>query len=135
METTSTRTATFLIIPWSLIALVTLISLAIFAPDWAGTNWNWLAVVLIVPAAVLENLKSGYSSIRVMFLKVLYTALAFFVVGAAVGIWWYGKANGVINSKLSWYFFLGAGIMLIIDLANIFSMLKAVKKDGTLTDR
>ena len=127
----NTQPSTFLLLPWSLTAVIIIISLAIFSPQWAGENWNWLALVLIIPAAVLENLKSGYSSIRVMFLKVVYTTISFFIVGAAVGIWWYGKTYGGITTKLSWYIFLGVGVILIIDLANIFSMLKSVKRDGT----
>jgi hypothetical protein len=128
---TQSQPSTFLLLPWSLAAVTIIIALAVLSPNWAGDNWNWLALVLIIPAAVLENLKSGYSSIRVMFLKVLYTTISFFMVGAAVGIWWYGKTYGGITTKLSWYIFLGVGVILIIDLANIFSMLKSVKKDGT----
>lgn len=120
----------FLMFPWSFAAITVLILISVFEPKWASENWNWLALILIVPAAILENLKSGYSSITMMYAKILYTCLTFFIVGAGLGIWIYCNNYTEHHIAIPGYSFGLAGIIILIDLANIFSMLKAAKREG-----
>ena len=42
-------------------------------------------LLLIIPAAILENFKVGYSTMRIMFMKVVYSLLSFLLVGMAFG--------------------------------------------------
>ena len=52
---------------------------------WFKKHWGWIAFLLIVPAAILENFKVGYSTMRIMFMKVVYSLLSFLLVGMAFG--------------------------------------------------
>ena len=52
---------------------------------WFSKNWSWIALVLIIPAAILENFKVGYSTMRIMFMKVVYSLISFLLVGMAFG--------------------------------------------------
>jgi hypothetical protein len=70
-----------------------------------------------------------------MFLKVLYSLLSFMVVGMAFGAalagWHLEKFQKIINIeriKLPWYVLLALFVMLFIDIAQLFSMLKAVRR-------
>jgi len=125
----------FLLFPWGLISIVIILLLGTFLNDWIGKNWNWLAIVLIVPAAILENLKVGYSSLRVMFLKILFTALSFLVVGLALGMylagWYYASYKNVQVERfnISWYVLLSIIVILLIQIVQVFSLLKAVKRE------
>jgi hypothetical protein len=126
----------FLLFPWGLFAIVLILVLNIALSDsWFGKNWSWITLVLIIPAAILENFKIGYTTMQVMFLKVLYSLLSFMVVGMAFGAalagWHLEKFQKILNIeriKLPWYVLLALLVMLFIDIAQLFSMLKAVRR-------
>ena len=126
----------FLIFPWSLLSIILILVLNIGLSNWFGKNWSWVALVLIIPAAIFENLKVGYSTMQVMFLKIFYSLLAFLVVGLAFGVslagWYYERYQdykGIPRINIPWYVFLALGVMLAIEVAHLFSMLKAVKRE------
>ena len=137
MRTPSTKTSTFLVFPWGLLSIVLVLALTLFLnSDWFNKNWSWIALVLIIPAAILENFKVGYSTMRIMFLKVVFSLLSFLVAGMAFGsaltglhIKNYQDAKGVKTIELPWYVVLALGILLLIQVAQLFSMLKAVKRE------
>src|SRR6185503_898487 len=79
------KPSTFLVFPWSLLSIILILLLNTAFSNFFGKNWSWIALVLIIPAAILENLKVGYSTMRIMFLKVVYSLLSFLVVGLAFG--------------------------------------------------
>jgi hypothetical protein len=125
----------FLLFPWSLLSIVLILVFDIAFADFFGKNWNWIILVLIIPAAIIENLKVGYSTLRIMFLKIVYSLLSFLVVGLTFGIsaagWYYERFQQVQIPRVNipWYVLLGLGVILLIELAQIFSMLKAVKRE------
>jgi hypothetical protein len=125
----------FLLFPWSLTAIVLILILTAFLHDWIGSNWNWVAFLLIIPAAIFENIKIGYTSIRVMFLKIFYSLLSFMVVGFTAGLsfsaWHYEKTFPALEKiiDMPWYIWLAVVIVLLIELAHIFSLLKALKRE------
>ena len=125
----------FLLFPWSLLSIVLILVFDIGFSTFFGKNWNWIILVLIIPAAILENLKVGYSTLRIMFLKIVYSLLSFLVVGLAFGIaaagWYYERFQHVQIPRVDipWYVLLGLGVILLIEIAQIFSMLKAVKRE------
>jgi hypothetical protein len=103
---------------------------------WFNKNWSWIALVLIIPAAILENFKVGYSTMRIMFMKVVYSLLSFLLVGMAFGsaltgwhIEKFQKITGVKAMNLPWYVMLALAVLLMIQIAQLFSMLKAVKRE------
>ncbi|HYM94669.1 MAG TPA: hypothetical protein VET23_11060 [Chitinophagaceae bacterium] len=135
--TLATRKASaFLLFPWGLLSIVIILILNLALSDsWFGKNWSWIALVLIIPAAILENFKIGYTTMKIMFLKVVYSLLSFLVVGMAFGAALAGwqlerfqKIENIERIKLPWYVLLALVIMLFIDVAQLFSMLKAVKR-------
>jgi hypothetical protein len=134
-RTPQNKPGIFLLFPWSLTAIILILLLTAFVHDWIGSNWNWVALLLIIPAAIFENIKIGYTSIRVMFLKIFYSLLSFMVVGftagLSVGAWHYGQSypglKPIIN--MPWYIWLAVIIVLLIELAHIFSLLKALKRE------
>src|SRR4029079_10443135 len=116
------------------IVLVLLLNIAF--SGFFNKNWSWLALGLIIPAAILENLKVGYSTIKVMFLKTIYSLLSFLLVGIAFGAalagWQLTKFQHVENINkvvLPWYVLLALFVILMIEIAQLFSMLKAVKRE------
>jgi hypothetical protein len=125
----------FLLFPWGLTSIVLILTLSLTLSKWFGDNWSWLALVLIIPAAIFENLKIGYTSIRVMFLKVFYSLISFMIVGAALGVaaagrYYEGKQGlSVQRIHLPWYVLLAVLVVLLIELAHIFSLLKSVKRE------
>ena len=133
----STKPSSFLIFPWGLLSIVLVLVLNISLNDaWFNKNWSWIALVLIIPAAILENFKVGYSTMRIMFLKVLFSLLSFLVAGMAIGsaltgyhIEKFQDISGVKTIRLPWYVILALGILLLIQVAQLFSMLKAVKRE------
>ena len=137
MSIPSTKPSAFLIFPWGLLSIVLVLVLNLALDDeWFNKNWSWIALVLIIPAAILENFKVGYSTMRIMFLKVVFSLLSFLLVGMAFGsaltgyhINGFQKINGVKTITLPWYVVLALGILLLIQVAQLFSMLKAVKRE------
>ena len=133
----TSKTSSFLIFPWGLLSIVLVLVLNISLNDaWFNKNWSWIALVLIIPAAILENFKVGYSTMRIMFLKVLFSLLSFLVAGMAIGsaltgyhIEKFQAIPGVKTISLPWYVILALGILLLIQVAQLFSMLKAVKRE------
>ena len=138
MATIPGKPSTFLLFPWGLASIVLLIVLNLTLNDaWFNKNWSWIALVLIIPAAILENFKVGYSTMRIMFLKVVFSLLSFLMVGMAFGSaitgWHIEKFQKVgIPVKtihLPWYVMLALCVLLMIQVAQLFSMLKAVKRE------
>ena len=133
----TSKTSSFLIFPWGLLSIVLVLVLNISLDDaWFNKNWSWIALVLIIPAAILENFKVGYSTMRIMFLKVLFSLLSFLVAGMAIGsaltgyhIQKFQEISGVKTVKLPWYVILALAILLLIQIVQLFSMLKAVKRE------
>lgn len=133
----STKPSSFLIFPWGLLSIVLVLVLSLSLNDvWFNQNWSWIALVLIIPAAILENFKVGYSTMRIMFLKVFFSLLSFLVAGMAIGsaltgyhIKKFQEIPGVKTVTLPWYVILALGILLLIQVAQLFSMLKAVKRE------
>lgn len=131
------KPSTFLLFPWGLLSVVLILVLNLsLSETWFGKNWSWITLVLIIPAAIFENFKVGYSTMRVMFLKVIYSLLSFLVVGMAFGAamagWQLEKFQHIVNInkvKLPWYVLLALVVMLMIEIAQLFSMLKAVKRE------
>ena len=137
MPSQSTKPSTFLLFPWGLLSIVLVLVLNLALNDtWFNKNWYWIALVLIIPAAILENFKVGYSTMRIMFMKVVYSLLSFLLVGMALGSWITGwhiekfqKIPGVNAITLPWSVILALAILLLIQVAQLFSMLKAVKRE------
>lgn len=140
MATTSShKPSSFLIFPWGLLSIVLVLGLNLTLNNaWFSKNWSWIALVLIIPAAILENFKVGYSTMRIMFMKVFYSLLSFLLVGMAFG----SALNGyhivkfqkdvtmpVKTINLPWYVMLALVVLLLIQIAQLFSMLKAVKRE------
>ena len=137
MPTPSTKPSTFLLFPWGLLSIVLVLVLNLTLSDsWFNKNWSWIALVLIIPAAILENFKVGYSTMRIMFMKVVYSLLSFLLVGMAFGsaitgyhIEKFQEIQGVKTITLPWYVVLALAVLLLIQIAQLFSMLKAVKRE------
>ena len=129
------RPSGYLLFPWSLLSVIIILLLNIFLADWLGKNASWISVVLIVPAAIIENLKLGYSTMRVMYTKIFYSILTFLVVGLVFGIalagWYYERFMklSIPRVNIAWYVLLAIGVVLLIEMAHIFTMLKAVKRE------
>ena len=82
----TSKPSMFLIFPWGLMSIILVLLLNfVLDNDWFNKNWSWISLVLIIPAAILENFKVGYSTMRIMFMKVLYSLLSFLLVGLAFG--------------------------------------------------
>jgi len=137
MAITPGKPSEFLLFPWGLLSIVLVLVANISLNDaWFNKNWSWIALVLIIPAAILENFKVGYSTMRIMFMKVVYSLLSFLLVGIAFGSCingWYiekfQKIEGVKYIHLPWYVVLALSILLMIQIVQLFSMLKAVKRE------
>ena len=137
MPTPNSKPSTFLLFPWGLLSIVLVLVLNLTLNDeWFNKNWSWIALVLIIPAAILENFKVGYSTMRIMFMKVVYSLLSFLLVGMAFGsavtgyhIEKFQKIPGVKTITLPWYVVLALAVLLMIQVAQLFSMLKAVKRE------
>ena len=129
------KTSGYLLFPWALLSIILILVFDIAFSNWFGKNWSWVALVLIIPAAIIENLKIGYSTIKIMFLKIIYSLFSFLVVGLAFGIsmagWFYEKFQHVQIPRvnISWYVLLALIVILLIEIVQIFSMLKAVRRE------
>ncbi len=134
---TTSKHSTFLLFPWGLLSIVLILALNLSLSDsWFRDNWSWITLVLIIPAAIFENFKVGYSTMRIMFLKMIYSLLSFLLVGMAFGAalagWHLEKFQNITNIekiRLPWFVLLALAVMLLIQVAQIFSMLKAVKRE------
>ena len=137
MTRTPNKTSSFLLIPWGLLSIVMVLGLNLALDNtWFSQNWSWIALVLIIPAAILENFKVGYSTMRIMFMKVLYSLISFLLVGMAFGsaltgyhIFKFQGNPAVKTIDLPWYVLLALFVLLLIQVAQLFSMLKAVKRE------
>ena len=137
MAVSPAKPSTFLLFPWGLMSIVLILVLNLTLNSaYFNKNWSWIAFVLIIPAAILENFKVGYSTMRIMFMKVVYSLLSFLLVGMAFGsalTGWYNVKfeNGIVAKAihLPWYVLLALGVLLLIQVAQLFSMLKAVKRE------
>jgi len=119
-----------LLMPWGLLSILGILTLCLLVPAWMEQNWHWLVVLLIFPTAVLENIKTGFSSMRVMFVKLFYTLLSFLVVGVGIGAWGLSVYHPTIPAiNLPPYVLLAIGVVLLIEFANVFSLLKSVKRE------
>lgn len=134
----SSKPSMFLIFPWGLMSIILVLLLnLVLDNDWFNKNWSWISLVLIIPAAILENFKVGYSTMRIMFMKVVYSLLSFLLVGLAFGAaltgWHIQKFQKDIppvkTISLPWFVLLALTILLLIQVAQLFSMLKAVKRE------
>jgi hypothetical protein len=135
-KTPRKEASNFLLFPWGLLSIVLILVLNIAFSGFFSKNWGWLTLILIIPAAILENLKVGYSTMRVMFLKTLYSLLSFLLIGVAFGAalagWQAKEFQGQENLQrlvLPWYVLLVLFVILCIEIAQLFSMLKAVKRE------
>lgn len=137
MATTSRKPSTFLVFPWGLLSIVLVLLLSVTLDGaWFQKNFSWIAIVLIIPAAILENFKVGYSTMRIMFMKVVYSLLSFLLVGMAFGSALtnyynvkFGEGLAIKSITLPWYVLLALAVLLMIQIAQLFSMLKAVKRE------
>ena len=137
VNSVSRKPSAFLIFPWGLMSIVLIILLNLTLNDaWFKKHWGWIAFLLIVPAAILENFKVGYSTMRIMFMKVVYSLISFLLVGMVFGsalTGWhidkFQKIPGVKTISLPWYVMLALAVLLLIQVAQLFSMLKAVKRE------
>ena len=137
MSIQPSKPSQFLLFPWGLMSIVLVLLLNLMLNnEWFSRNWSWIALVLIIPAAILENFKVGYSTMRIMFMKVVYSLLSFLLVGMAFGsaLTKYYNTKFVEGSamkavSLPWYVLLALAVLLMIQVAQLFSMLKAVKRE------
>lgn len=137
MANPTTKPSIFLLFPWGLLSIVLVLVLNLTLNDaWFNKNWSWIALVLIIPAAILENFKVGYSTMRIMFMKVVYSLLSFLLAGMAFGsaltgyhVEKFQDKLGVKTITLPWYVVLALAVLLLIQVAQLFSMLKAVKRE------
>jgi hypothetical protein len=138
MATQMRKASTFLLFPWGLMSIVLILLLNLTLNNaWFSKNWSWIALVLIIPAAILENFKVGYSTMRIMFMKVVYSLLSFLLVGLAFGsaltnyynVKFVKEGTTIKAITLPWYVLLALMVLLLIQVAQLFSMLKAVKRE------
>ena len=137
MSAQSSKPSAFLLFPWGLLSIVLVLVLNLTLNDeWFNKNWSWIALVLIIPAAILENFKVGYSTMRIMFMKVVYSLISFLLVGMAFGsaitgyhVEKYQEIPGVKTIVVPWYVTLALFVLMLIQVAQLFSMLKAVKRE------
>ena len=70
-----------------------------------------------------------------MYRKILYSLLTFIIVGLVFGIalagWYYERFMDLTIPRvnIAWYVLVAIGVILLIELAHIFTMLKAVKRE------
>lgn len=133
----SAKPSAFLLFPWGFLSILLILILNVALNDsWFGRNWSWITLLLIIPAAILENFKIGYSTMRIMFMKVIFSLLSFLLVGMAFGAalagWQLERFQRIANIEkitLPWYVLLALVVLLLIQVAQLFSMLKAVKRE------
>lgn len=125
----------FLLFPWTLASIILILVLNIFLRHWFEGNAAWISLILVVPAAIIENLKLGYSSMKVMYLKILYALLSFLIVGVIFGLalagWYYERFMELTIPRLniSWIVLLAIAVLMLIEIAHVWTLLKAVKRE------
>ncbi|HEX6182251.1 MAG TPA: hypothetical protein VFZ47_13455 [Chitinophagaceae bacterium] len=131
-----TKAAGYLLFPWTLTSIVIILVLNIFLKDWFGRNATWISLVLVVPAAIIENIKLGYSSMKVMYLKIFYSLISFLLVGLIFGLaiagWYYERFQGISNLPrldISWIVLLAIFVLMLLEMSHIFTLLKAAKRE------
>ena len=133
MAIRTTKPSSFLLFPWGLFAiLLVLIFNMTLSDGWFRNNWSWIMLILIIPAAIFENFKVGYSTMRIMFMKVIFSLISFLLVGVALGVSlvaYYKDIPDIKKFALPWFVLLALVVMLLIQVAQLFSMLKAVKRE------
>src|ERR1044071_10305284 len=91
----------FLLFPWALVSVILILLFNTAMSDWLGRNWSWITFILIIPAAIFENFKVGYSTMTIMFRKVIYSLISFLLVGMAFGAalsgWHLEKFQNIVN--------------------------------------
>ncbi len=117
---------TWLFIPYGFISLLGIMSVVVLAGDWLESQWMWIALVILVPVALLENIKSGHSAMNVMTWKVFWTLMSFLIAGGFIG-YILGREN--FGFDIPWYYLLAIAIILLIEMANMYTLLKAVKRE------
>ncbi len=96
-------------------------------------------VAFIAFVAILESLKSGYSVLRVMYVKLLWTMLSAFIVGAA-SVLWLAKCAVPLGQKYftfdhaPWQVYMTIVVMVLIELVNMYVLLKAGMREWNLND-
>ena len=141
MATQSHKPSIFLVFPWGLLSIVLILVLNLTLDGaWFNKNWNWIALVLIIPAAILENFKVGYSTMRIMFMKVVYSLLSFLLAGLAFGsaltgwhIEKFQKISEVKAINLPWYVMLALGVLLLIQVAGLLILIRRPQQLHTRT--
>ena len=54
-QQSSKNPSTFLLFPWGLLSILLILILNLALSDsWFGSNWSWITLVLIIPAAIFE---------------------------------------------------------------------------------
>jgi len=125
----------FLLFPWTLASIILILILNIFLRHWFEGNAAWISLILVVPAAIIENIKLGYSSMRVMYLKIVYSLISFLLVGLIFGLalagWYYERFMELTIPRLniSWIVLLAITVLLLIEVAHVWTLLKAVKRE------
>ena len=72
---------------------------------------------------------------QVMFLKILFSLFSFLITGLALGIslagWYYEKFEHVSIPRVNipWFVLLALVVLLAVEAVQIFSLLKAVKRE------
>ncbi len=122
----ASKPKSWLLLPYGFISMLILISIVLFAGEWLHTQWMWIALVILIPVALLENMKSGHSAMKVMTWKVFWTLMSFLLAGGFFG---YIIGREDFGSDIPWYYLLAIGLILLIEMANMYTLLKSVKRE------
>ncbi len=129
----------WLLLPWGFLAILAILILGEVRPEFVKNQASWLMVVFIVFVAILESLKSGYSVLRVMYVKLLWTMLSAFIIGVAT-VLWLSKCSVPIGQDYftfdhaPWQVYMTIVVMWLIELVNMYVMLKAGMREWNLND-
>ncbi len=133
----SKKISKWLFIPFGFIIIVILLILGETNPSLIVEN-NWILIVLMGLMVIFEILKAGYSIIQVMYMKIFWTIISFFVLGGATTLWLTKCAvplgsNYYTFDHAPWQVYLTLMLIGAIDLIGIvFVVLKAGMKEWNL---